>query len=1538
MSTVDERIVSMKFDNKQFESGVSTTLSSLNKLKSGLNLSGATKGLDDVSSAAKKVNFDGMTSGLETVKSRFSALEVVAVTALVNITNNAINAGKNLISSLTLDPIMDGFREYETQMNAIQTILANTSSKGTTLDEVNAALSELNTYADQTIYNFTEMTRNIGTFTAAGVDLKTSTAAIKGIANLAAVSGSNSQQASTAMYQLSQAIASGQVNLQDWNSVVNAGMGGAVFQNALKQTAKVMGKTIDETQSFRDSISAKDGTGWLTSDVLLATLEQFTGDMSEAELASQGYTQQQISDIMKMGVTANEAATKVKTFTQLMDTLKEAVGSGWAQTWQIIFGDFEEAKTLFTGVSDTLGAMINATSQARNEMLSGWKDLGGRTVLIDAIKNAFDGVMGVVTALTSAFRDIFPATTAQQLYNITLGFKNFTEGLKLSDGTLYNLRSTFKGIFAILDIGKTILLAVANAIGIMSGGVGNLGSGILGITGMFGNWLAELDNVIKQSDIFNKVLSGLAIFIKTGFSGVSTIFETISKTIGSVIGVINSNINFPGFEAFHSFLDLISKRMTSVGESVDSLSTSVGGAFVAMGKAVLDSGFGDFLISIWETTKKVADGIGTLVSKMASSISKAFTGDFDGVFDAVASISIGGVAIALAKFLKGIAEPFSSLSEMFEGVTGILDGVRGCFEAYQTQLKAGALLKIAAAIGILAAAILTISLIDSNKLASSLAAIGGLFTQLLIAMKVFTLIGNFKTSVLKANAVMISMSAAILILSVAMKNLGSLDWNGIAKGTVGIAALSTTLVASMKVLSSGNKSIIKGSAGMVVFAAAIKVLASACADLAKLSWDGIAKGLVGVGVLMTEISLFLNTAKFGSKTISTAAGIVVLASAMKILASACADFGSLSWTEIAKGLTSVGLLLAEISIFTKLTANSKNVISTGLGLIALAGAMTILSTAMSNFGNISWESIAKGLVVMAGALTEITIAMKLLPTNLPITATGLLIVGGALNAIAAALSNMGGMSWDGVAKGLVALGGSLGILAIGLNAMNGSLPGSAALLVAAGALAILAPTLSLLGAMTWESIVKGLVELASVIAIFGVSAAILTPIIPSMIGLASALVLLGLSMTGIGAGLALVGVGLAGIATGFTLLAGVTATGATAIVASLGIIITGIAALIPAILEKIGEGLIAFCKVFIDGIPTILEAVNAIIKAMVDCIVVNIPYVLDGVLKTLSAVLDALIKWVPTISQKVIDIILALLKIMADNIPKFVEAGVNIVIGFVQGVANSLSKVIDAAFKLIVSFINGLADAIRTNSGDINSACVNLISAVVEGIGNLGSQLVECGVNAVKGFIKGLGSMMSEVVEAGKNLASKALNSVKNALDIHSPSREFDKVGVFSGKGLVNGLNSYSTKVANAGYNMGRSAINSLTNAVSGISDIVNSDIDSNPTIRPVMDLSEIQNGSRQLYGMLDNIDTYNLDGSLNMANNVSRLISRQQLVEDPLSNNSSKLVTNNNTPKQPMTLQLVLQNGRAIAEYIIDDIDTLMGGKQIITERMIGG
>ena len=1346
-TTVDERVVEMRFDNKQFEQNIQTSLSSLDKLKKSLNLEGAAKGLETVNDAANKCsgNMSPLSNAVETVRVRFSALEVMAITALQNITNSALAAGKNLVSAFTIDPIKTGFEEYETQINAVQTILANTSSKGTTLDQVNNALDELNHYADMTIYNFTEMTRNIGTFTAAGVDLDTSVAAIKGIANLAAVSGSNSQQASTAMYQLSQALAAGTVKLQDWNSVVNAGMGGQVFQDALKETAKVHGIAIDEMikdeGSFRETLSK----GWLTSDILTETLAKFTGDLNEDQLRTMGYTDDQIKSIMEMGKTANDAATKVKTFTQLFDTLKEAAQSGWTQSWEIIVGDFEEAKELLTEVSDTFSAVINASADARNKMLQDWKDLGGRTMMIEAVKNVFEGLVSVAKPVREAFNEIFPPMTGKQLAEITERIRDLTAKFKMGEESSKNLKNTFKGVFAVLDIVGQAFKAVAGGVGELIGLFLPAGNGVLSLTGSFGEYLVKLDETVKKTDIFGKAVSTVVDIVKTVITFVKTAGEKV-KEFGKAAG---EKFDFPGFELFHSFLERVHDRMAQIGDGAGKMKSGVIVAFEMMGEALEKCKFLKVMEALWTAVKVIAGGIADAVGTMMGTLAeKLGNADFSGVLDILNSIAVGGIALSVSKFLKSVTEPLEGLNGVLEGVTGILDGVRGCFEAYQTNLKDGTLLKIGAAIALLAGSIVAISLIDSDKLSASLGAITVLFANLLGAMAIFNKISSDTGKVSKACTAMIAMSVAVSILAGALKKVSDLDWGELARGLVGIAGLTTIVVASSKAMASSQKQVMKGATSLIIFGAAIKILASACEDLSKLQWDELGRGLTGVGVLFAEIAVFLRVAKFNGKMISTATGIVILSAAMKVLASACKDFGQMEWSEIGKGLAGISGLLAELAVFTNLAGNAKHVMSTGVALIAIGAAMKIFASAVKDFGQLQWDEIGRGLTAMGGALAEVAIAVNLMPKNMIGIGTGLVIVGGALETIANCMSKFGGMQWEEIGRGLTVMGGALAELAISLNFMKGTLGGSAALLVASGALAVLAPVLSILGALSWEAIAKGLISIAGAFTIIGVAGAVLTPLVPTILALSGAFALIGVGVLTIGAGLLAAGTGLSALAIGFTALATAGAAGATAIVAALTVIVTGIAGLIPAVLTKVGEGIIAICKVIAAGAPAIGEAVKAVVLTLIDVFVSCVPQLADGALQLVVGVLAALVTYTPQIVDLAFKFLIGILDGIASNLPSLIKAGVDVLVAFFAGIVDALRGIDTGALLKGIAGI-GLLSAIMLAL----SATASLVPGAMVGILGMGAVVAEMAlVLAAVGLLSKLPGLSWLIGEGGKLL------------------------------------------------------------------------------------------------------------------------------------------------------------------------------------------
>lgn len=1474
--TIDERIVEMRFDNRQFEQNVQTSLSTLDKLKRGLDLDNAAKSLDGLGDAAKRCDMSVLGKSVETVQAKFSAFQVVAMTTLSNITNSAVNTGKRLVSALTIDPIKTGFQEYETQIGAVQTILANTQHEGTNLQQVNRALDELNTYADKTIYNFTEMTRNIGTFTAAGVNLRTSVDSIKGIANLAAISGSTSQQASTAMYQLSQALAAGKVSLMDWNSVVNAGMGGKVFQDALVRTSELLGtgaqNAINMYGSFRESLTRGE---WLTTEVLTETLKQFAGAYSEADLIQQGFSEAQARDIAQMAKTAEDAATKVKTFTQLWDTLKESAQSGWTTTWEILVGDFEEAKEVLTEVSDAIGGVISETSQARNELLSGglssgWKQLldqgiadeggfiesiqevaresgdafdklvadsesfsdalkqgltdgvvssetltqavhnlrekmtgmsqeerkaagytaemieqiealdkglqngsvsmeeftekilrpSGRENLIQAVWNAAKGLVSVITPIKDAFREIFPPATADQLYSLTETLRSFSERLTLSEETADKLGRTFKGLFSVLDLVRQGALAIFNALAPLGSGAGSLADGILTITAGIGDFLVGINEAAKQGEFFGMVAQTVASALEFVVSGIERLTGFLADAFAA-----------PGLESFQALLGRIQTRIGQVVDAVSGLGGGVSDAADTMDSALENSKFLQMLQTIFNGAKTLVSGIigvfGGLAGALVENLSNA---NFSSVIDLLNGVSLGAIALGIKKFLDSFREVTDSVGSIKEGVIGILDGVKGCFQAWQNDVNAKALLKIAAAVAVLSASILTISLIDSEKLTASLGAITVLFTELMAAMAVFGKLDLNVRGTMKRSTAMIALSSSVLILASALKSIATLEPEQMAAGLAGIAGLMAALVAAAKVLGSGSSSIIKGSAQMVVFAAAIKILASACADLAQLDLAGLAKGLIGVGVLLAEVSLFMNAAKFSGRSVVTASGVLVLAGAMKVLASACKDFAQMGVGELVKGLSAIGAVLLEITAFTKLAGSAKGLITTGAAMIEIGAAMKIFASAMADFGRMSLAEIGKGLLAMGGALAEVAVAMRFMPRNMVTMGAGLIAVGAALNIIADAMRSMGGMSWEAVAKSLVTMGGALAELAVGLNFMNGTLGGSAAMLVAAAALAVLTPVLVTLGSMSWEAIAKGLVTVAGAFAVIGTAGALLTPLLPTILGLGGAFALIGVGVAGVGAGLLLVGTGLSAIAVGITALATSLGAGVAIIVAGLTSIITGIAALIPAIAEKLGEAVVAFAQVITNGAPAIGEAVKTLVLTMVDVLVECVPAIAEGALELVAGVLDALVAYTPQIVDSIMQFLIAVIDGLARNMPTLIQSVVDLLMSFFSGIVSALGSIdTDALLKGIagIGLLSGIMVALGALAGLIPSAMVGVLglgvviaelAIVLAAVGALaqipglewliseGGQLLQTIGNAIGGFIGGIvGGFMSGV-------------------------------------------------------------------------------------------------------------------------------------------------------------------------------------------------
>lgn len=1332
---IDEKVVELQFKNDVFEKNVKESMSTLDKLKQKLQLKGAAKAAESEFEAYKS----GMFSFKDSVLKMWSSLEYEVAGKM-----------KNLLKQFTIEPIKQGLDEYETQMGAIQTILANTQSKGTTLDEVNEALNQLNEYADKTIYNFTEMTKNIGTFTAAGVDLETSVNAIQGIANLAAVSGSTSQQASTAMYQLSQALSSGTVKLMDWNSVVNAGMGGQVFQDALKETARIHGIAIDdmikEQGSFRETLQE----GWLTSEILTETLQKFTlgtegltEEQIEANrvmLRAKGYTEEQIDAIFELGNTATNAATKIKTFSQLMDTLKESAQSGWSQTWSIIIGDFEEAKELWTRVSDTLGGIIGASADARNALLRGGLDTGwdkfmdagiideegfmhyfkeiakehevdidqmikdqgslekalvqgfnegiitsdmfiqsldqltkayencsdeelaakgytraqveemvklnsqlqngeisieefteamsklsGRTLVIESLANLFRALMNVVKPIKEAFTDIFPTDEGKKLYSFTEAFYTLTSSIeKFTEKHGNQIKRTFKGIFAVLDIGIRIIKIFASAIGkVIEAFTGPMTGGILNVTASIGDFLVSIRDLFVESKGLEEFANGVA---------------------DAIINIVNS------YKAF----------------------------FAATKEKIKASGFDGFLNTlkgIWNFVKNLISKILDLFGSLGAGIVETLNGTS---IDTVLDLLNAGLLTALLVKFKGLFDGAKKIKEAF---CEVLDSVTGSLEAFQNRLQAETIKTIAVSVAILAASILVLSFIDKEKLEQSLAAITMLFGVLMGAIAVInkTAAGVKQTAV--STGLLIGLATSLFILSFTLVRLGKLAKNGdMVSGLVAMTSALGVLVGAIHVLSlvknrEGYTAIERSIGQLRIIAWAMIPLAVALKILSTMSLPemGVAIGslVAGLGAMVGAIHLLalVKTGEKGKLALDGAKQLSKIAWAMIAMSVAivllCAVMSRMDDDDLKKvGIVLGGLLVALVAMIAvdkfvdKVSANKpgkiKVVMDKAVKMAALGAALGLLAVSLLLIATLDWDEITKSLVTIGLAISMLGVtlwALNKIEFNEGINTKvlALLTLTGALTLMAIALKALGRMKWPTIGRGLAAMAGTLVILLGALKAIEkfsdsgkggGYIAGVAgSLMLLALALAMLSTVMIAAGTAKFSTILKGFTTFALVIGSIALAAKLLEKAIPTLMTFAGSLALIGVACLAAGAGM-------------YLLAAGLTLVG-----------------------SGLGSAIESLCQALIQSADSIGKASAALLIGIINALVDVTDELVSGLLEIILNTLQSLAKFIPEIADALMDLILGVGEKLIEYVPEIVALATKLIGKIFEGVVDAIKNI-----------------------------------------------------------------------------------------------------------------------------------------------------------------------------------------------------------------------------------------------------------------------
>ncbi len=1218
---IDQRIVEMSFENHKFEKGILESKNSLKEFSNALKNTGTGK------------SFNGLEDSIGSISRSFSMMEQIGIGALRRIGEMAVNAGSNLVKSLSVDQLTAGLSKYQQKIEAVQTMV----SAGYKLDEVEESMERLMWFSDETSYSFSDMAGNMAKFIAAGVDLHTSEKAMKGIATWAAHSGKNTQAASIAMFNLSQAIGMGYVDTRNWYSIMNQNMNTKMFKQIAIGVAEATGaikKGQVTIQNFDTNLKEK----WFTNDVLLKTLEQY-GEYAEKVKEVQDEmdfdTAMQAMDYMDehadkyadilatIGNAAFKAAQESKSFSDSIEATKDAVSSGWLRTYEIIFGTLNEAKANFSALTEILWQVFASGGEDRNELLQDIKELGGISDIFQTLKNTAIAILKPLQAISRAFDSIFPPKTAEQWAGMISSLKNFTGGLIVSDETADKLQRTFRGLFSVLDLGLTAVKFLGSAFLEIIKTLLPVNTTLLDITANLGDFLFNL---------------------KQNINGIDNIGERLSK----------------GFRPF-TFLAKI------VGEAIKILMKFT---------EVMAPLFGNLASIIGGVLKNAQVAIMNWLNNV----------DFSKGLDVFNAGLFAAILLAVRKFINNLSGITNNANGIIKNIKGIFSGIAGVFSELQSTLKVDMVMKIAKALAILTASVVVLSLIDSNKLTYALGAVAILFIELSAAMSLFNkAISGFKLkTITKISIVTIGMTTAILLLSIAVRTMANLNWSELLIGLGGVAGLMGALIVAVRMMPD-NKKVLKKAGGLILFASSINILASSVKKLSVMDTNELAKGLIGVGVLLAEIGVFMSLTSSSGIGVFKGLGLINLAISLIILSSAVKKISEIDAGSMTKGLIGLGIMLAEIGMFMKYMGDTKHILSTALALTILGTSMLIFSKSIINMGQMTLSEMAIGLTTLAGALTIIGVALKFI---------------------------------------------------------QGGIMGASAILIVAAALGVLTPVLKSLGGMEWAEIGKGLVTIAGVLAIIGVSAVVLGPAALAILGLAASILALGTAIALIGGGVLL-------LSTGLSALSVAGAAG----VSSLILTVTGLIGLIPMFLQQVANGLVAFSNIIAQGAPAIVGAISAIFTSILQMLIDNMPKIVETGIVLFGGLITALTTIIPQVATVMKLLIQTILDVIVDSVP----------------------IVIDAIGRFFKALINAVKDALGINSPS--------------------SVFYDIGGNIILGLINGLISGISNVTKTIGKVATSIIDKFKKIMKINSPSELFDEIGRWIPSGLANGIKSNS-KVA----------------------------------------------------------------------------------------------------------------------------------------------
>ena len=1313
----------------------------------------------------------------------------------------------------------------------------NKAIKEVTLEDVNQALDELNKYADKTIYNFGDMTSAIGRFTNAGVDLDTSVAAIKGFSNVAALSGSTSAETSRSFIQLSQAMGAGFMQLNDWNSLVANNTAGAQFQESLKETARVHGVAIDEMIAEEGSFRSTLSKGWLTADILLETLQKFTGDLTDEELKAMGYTDEQIAKIQAQAQAALEAATKVRTWTQLIGTLREAVGSGWAETFEIIFGDFDEATELWSGINNVFSEMVDRQAEARNQLLEDWKKWGGRDLIIMGFEKAWENLQPVVQAVQEGFREIFPKTTYNQLVAVSIKFEEFAEKLKLSDKAIENVKKAVKGVSSVFSLVGEVVKSFFKTFAPSQSTLGGFVEGALGVAGALGDMLSGLTEAVRSSKIFENTFQGLKDMVGLAIEAFKNLVSTVADWCRTTffppdtafIGDFTSAVEV-GLDPLSAILEGALEVLGSFSKGWDEASLTLG-RYGDLCAEMLERGvkkMGEIIDTIPDMLKSAANWVKTAVSGLFNTGEKEVNDGGVKIQNAVEPIrefiselfkrlqsmpadltALGGtLGATLGNFIHELIDALT-LSDIFKAVTGVEQ--IGILEAFKNFIK---------------------GLTEATKKG------GGLFDSL---SKGFTNISNSISEVAKrfgkekVSDVIGATAKALGVLAAAMFVISAIKPEALA-GTLGALTVAlgefSMVVWRLDSIGKNQTSISKDgivigksdAAGMIKslgfsmieLGIAMKLISTI--DTEQLQW-----ALGAISVFAYEMAHLVPPLVAASKSAENGGdltglksfgfAIIEFAVAMRIMAGLDIQSWTLAMIAIAAFAFEANKALPAIEKASKKAESGGDL----KGITTFAESLILLGISMRIIGGMDVESWVQAMITV-GAFSGVL--YKVMPklyessrTGQVGKLTGVLTFAESLILLGISMRIIGGMKPSEWERAMLAVGGYVAVVAVVMPKLyKASKTGQQGMLLGllsfAGSLIELGIAMRIVAQLEWPEIAKAMVAMvgaagllvAAMLALYEIEkqesfdADNIDKMCNGMIKLAAAILILTPAMMGLGS------MDLWSIIKALIAIAGVfTILGAAAfILQPVAPILTDLGksiALLGVGIAGIGIGLLAFTAALtalsVAGAGVVggfLVAFSGLFIGIIDIIIEAMPKIAELLTTFISVGCQALLDNSHTLIETFLTMIEQTLTALDEHVPTIVNTVADIVIK----VCNVLRERVPELVKSIMGLVGDIISAVMD---EIKNIDFSAFLKGIEGVGLLSALVVViAGVSPLVGpAAKGLLKMSGLVLELTALLALMgAINQIPG-LDwlINEGGDLLEDIGVAIGKflgGLVGGV------------------------------------------------------------------------------------------------------------------------------------------------------